>query len=250
MNSPRLLALAMLLLLAGLVRAQPLSYQIEELYSNADGSVQFVVLRESAGLVGQQVLTGRQLTVTGRHASKTFTFPSDLPSSATANARVLVGSVGFQALGLIAPGYVFPDRFLPVDGGTLALVGIDSITYSFLATDGSNAWYRGGIYQSNLATNFAGRSTAVPARTVTVVDFYNAGLDHNFISPLAPDIEALDSGRLAGREPAAHSPRGRVRPLRRRRRARCVASTSRRRRAIRISSPRRRWSARTWPSGS
>ncbi len=33
---------------------------------------------------------------------------------------------------------------------------------------------------------------------VTVVEFYNATLDHYFISSLAPDIEALDSGRFAG----------------------------------------------------
>ncbi len=129
MKLDRPLLVLILLLFAGLAGAQPLSYQIEELYSNADGSVQFVVLRETTGQAGQQGLGGRQLTATGLHATKTFTFPSDLPSSLTGNARVLIGSVGFQALGLIAPDYVFPDRFLPVDGGTLALVGIDSITY-------------------------------------------------------------------------------------------------------------------------
>lgn len=198
MKLDRLVLLFVLLLLAGFAAAQPLTFQIEEVYSNADGSVQFVVLRETAGVAGQQGLAGRQLASTGLNASKTFTFPNDLPSTATANARVLVGSIGFQALGLIAPDYVFPDRFLPVDGAALALSGIDSITYTLLPTDGANAWYRGNIYQSNLATNFAGRSHAVPSRPVTVVEFYNAALDHYFISPLAPDIEALDSGRLAG----------------------------------------------------
>jgi BNR repeat-like domain/Repeat of unknown function (DUF5648) len=198
MKPNRLVLLLALLLLAGFARAQPLSFEIAEAYSNADGSVQFVVLRETAGLNGQQGFMGRQLTATGAHSSKTFTFPNHLPSMATANTRVLIGSVGFQALGLIAPDYVFPDRFLPVDGATLALVGIDSITYSLLPTDGANAWYRGDVFQSNLATNFAGRSDAVPVRPVTVVDFYNAALDHYFISPLAPDIEALDSGRLPG----------------------------------------------------
>jgi hypothetical protein len=36
------------------------------------------------------------------------------------------------------------------------------------------------------------------AAAVTVVEFYNAQLDHYFMSPLAPDIDALDSGRIAG----------------------------------------------------
>jgi hypothetical protein len=33
---------------------------------------------------------------------------------------------------------------------------------------------------------------------VDVIEFYNAGLDHYFISALAPDIEALDSGKFPG----------------------------------------------------
>jgi len=36
------------------------------------------------------------------------------------------------------------------------------------------------------------------AATVTVVEFYNATLDHYFISPLQDDIDALDSGRISG----------------------------------------------------
>src|SRR3954466_3000275 len=43
---------------------------------------------------------------------------------------------------------------------------------------------------------FAGQAHA--QATVTVVEYYNAALDHYFISPLQPDIDALDSGRLAG----------------------------------------------------
>src|SRR5438045_5119318 len=36
------------------------------------------------------------------------------------------------------------------------------------------------------------------AAAVTVVEYYNASLDHYFISPLQPDIDALESGRIAG----------------------------------------------------
>jgi len=36
------------------------------------------------------------------------------------------------------------------------------------------------------------------ANLVEVIEFYNAGLDHYFISSLADDIQALDSGRFAG----------------------------------------------------
>ena len=40
------------------------TFQIEAIYSNADGAVQYVVLREAAGLNGQQAFTGHTLTVT------------------------------------------------------------------------------------------------------------------------------------------------------------------------------------------
>lgn len=37
-----------------------------------------------------------------------------------------------------------------------------------------------------------------PARAETVVEYYNAALDHYFITPLANEIAALDSGTIAG----------------------------------------------------
>ena len=37
-----------------------------------------------------------------------------------------------------------------------------------------------------------------PLRAATVVEYYHAQLDHDFITPLADEIAALDSGRVAG----------------------------------------------------
>src|SRR6185369_10133899 len=39
---------------------------------------------------------------------------------------------------------------------------------------------------------------SLPVVPVTVFEYYNAALDHYFISDLAPDIQALDAGRIAG----------------------------------------------------
>src|SRR5215472_12432475 len=100
------------------------TFQIESIYSNADGAVQFVVLRETSGMNGQQSFAGSTLTVTHTGVTKTFTFPSDLPGSATAGRAVLVASQGLAALGIIVPDYVFPDQFLATDGATLALFGV------------------------------------------------------------------------------------------------------------------------------
>ena len=37
-----------------------------------------------------------------------------------------------------------------------------------------------------------------PLEAVTVVEYYHAGLDHYFVTPLRNEIDALDSGRIAG----------------------------------------------------
>ncbi|HTQ01269.1 MAG TPA: hypothetical protein VMN56_18275 [Casimicrobiaceae bacterium] len=174
------------------------TFAIEALYSNADGSVQFVVLHETAGQDGGQQWAGRALTMTHGAVVKSFTFPADLPASATAGKRVLVATKGVAALGLVAPDYTMPDRFLDAAGGSLDFAGADSVAYAALPGDGATAIDRSGAPLANLATDFAGASASLPSMPVTAVEFYDASLHHYFVSDRAPDIDALDSGRIAG----------------------------------------------------
>src|SRR5215472_11414980 len=101
------------LVVAALLAAAPLAhaaFQFEEVYSNADGTVQFIVLHETAGTNDLQSLRG--LALTSVHAgvpAKTYLFTNDLPSSQTAGKRVLIGTRSFAALGLVVPDYVIPD---------------------------------------------------------------------------------------------------------------------------------------------
>src|SRR5699024_4941082 len=94
-----ILAAALLLALAPAARASFHLFQIEEIYSNADGSVQYVVLHEFTGSNGENFWQGQRLTVTHAGVSKSLTFPSNLPSTSTANRRVLVATAGYAALG-------------------------------------------------------------------------------------------------------------------------------------------------------
>ena len=197
-------ALLRIVLAACLALAAPLAgasfhlFQIDQMYSNADGSIQYVVLHEFAGANGENFLAGHALTATHNTVTNRFTFDHDLPSGNTAGRRVLIATQGFANLGLAAPDYVIPDRFLPTDGGVLNYAGVDTVAYAALPVDGTNALTRNGTVTPNLATNFAGATAMVPALPVTVVEFYNPALDHYFISPLAPDIEALDTQLIAG----------------------------------------------------
>ena len=199
-NTLRFLAAAALALSTLPAQAMFHLFAIEQVYSNADGSIQFVVLHESSQQNGENFLQGHTLVASGTNGNttKTFMFPANLPSGSTGGKRVLIATQSFASLGLVTPDYIVPDRFLATDGGTISYAeGVSQVAYNTLPTDGTNALVNGSP-TPNVATNFAGQSAMVPQMAVTSVEFYNAMLDHYFISSLAPDIDALDTGRIGG----------------------------------------------------
>jgi len=177
-------------------------FRIAEVYSNADGSVQYIVLRESTGSNNENFLAGQMVRATNAAGiAQNFAFPSNLPSSNTASRSVLIATPGFAALGLIAPDYTIPARFIPTEGGSLNYLGAfppDPISLPPLPNDGVTAVDRNGTPVPATPKNFANTTAAVTATPIAAVEFYNSALDHYFISSLAGDIDALDSGRLAG----------------------------------------------------
>jgi hypothetical protein len=140
-------------------------FRIEQIYSNADGTVQFVVLHESFGANGENFWSGQMLTSSGGgRPSQSITFMTNLPSSSTAGRRVLIATPGFAALGLVTPDYSIPNGFLPLINGTVNFANADPKppTYASLPTNGNAIDHDGNIVP-NLATNFAGTSASVPA---------------------------------------------------------------------------------------
>lgn len=186
-------------------------FMIDEIYSNADGSVQYVVLHEPAGGADNEIYLSRAwLDSTSAAGTLHFAFPRDLPGPdpetcmgegygymtcppvRTANKRVLIATAGFAALNLVKPDYVVPNGFLATGGGTLDYAGRDIWIYPALPTDGVNALYRTGTSGPNLATNFAGATAAV-APTVAAIEYHHADWDHYFITPDATEIAVLDA---------------------------------------------------------
>ena len=187
-------------------RGADLSWQVVEAFSNADGTVQFIQLRESAGQNGQHALGGKSLTVTRDGRTRTFTFPSDLPGPDTAHRSVLVVTPGFLAVPArypefkaVTPDYVAFDQLLPAEGGTIDLAGADRWTYGPLPRDGFSAVFRSGNpVRDNTIQNFGGATVSLPVVPVRAFEYYNATLDHYFVTDLAPDIDALDTARIPG----------------------------------------------------
>jgi hypothetical protein len=154
-----MLAALLGLVLAGPARAGHHSWEITEIFSNGDGSVQFIemfVANDGEAGVGPFTITS---------GANTFNFVTNLPSSSTANTWMLIATTSFASLpGAPTPDYVLPDGFLNTSGGTLNYAsGADVWTHGTVPTDGINSLARDGSTGANSPTNFAGASGSVDA---------------------------------------------------------------------------------------
>ena len=152
-------------------------YRINELYSNSDGSIQFIELNVG-NFSGESFWQGQTITASQGGTTHSVTFQSNLPSTATANTSVLLATQGFANLGIIAPDFIISTGFLFTNGGTVNYAGVDSVTYSSLPTDGTHSVDRNGTSEVNSPKDFAGASgtvTATPTITGTSGDDSVAG---------------------------------------------------------------------------
>jgi hypothetical protein len=152
--------------LADVSLALPGTFSIEQIYSNADGTIQFVVIHDRGANdcdSGENQWAGQTLISAGSAPARTFVFPTDLSSCRTSDRRMLIATEGFAALGLVAPDYVIPNGFIQIPSGRLVFADVSSVSYNPLPDDGVHAIDRSGAPIQNVATNFAGASASVPA---------------------------------------------------------------------------------------
>jgi hypothetical protein len=147
--------------LATLTVAAPASaghhqWDFSEIFSNANGTVQFIEMFSSNA--NEAGMNGATIT----HGAKTFTFVGNLPSSpATTNTWLLIATAGFAGsvtTGSPTPDYVLPDGFLDTGGGTLGYEGAqDTWNFPALPTDGVSSLERD---LTNATTKLNGGSVA------------------------------------------------------------------------------------------
>jgi hypothetical protein len=121
-------------------------WAVTELYTTADGSVQFIKLTNNSSVfTTESFLGGHVITCTGPPGiTNTFTFPTNLPAVSTANKTFVIGTSNLATVpGGVIPDYVFTNQgpFLFLDTGVTNTVGIigsvePRAAYTNLPTDG------------------------------------------------------------------------------------------------------------------
>ena len=163
----RSIVFVMTALMAAPVDATFHLWEIGEVYTNHNGSVQFIELFTSSA--SQNQVGGEQIRATSDGMTKTFTFGGNIVGS-TQNKTLLIATPGFSALpGGVAPNYGLPDPsmfgpFFDPDAATITInfVGSDSVSFagSALPKNGLDSLYftSAGVTSTgvNMPQNFAG----------------------------------------------------------------------------------------------
>lgn len=163
MSTLRIAAAALFACLALPVHATFHLWQMTELYTNADGSVQFLEL--SALATGQQFLGGHSLESRCSDGTTTRLEFNDLGGN-TGNKTMLIGTQGFASLGIVFPDFTVPNGFFCRGGGTITFAeGADVWVHGAPPTSGGLSLLRNGQTAANTPRNFAGIQGTVPANT-------------------------------------------------------------------------------------
>ncbi len=179
------------------------AYHIEELFSNADGTLQFVQLAD----VDRDMLAGMKLTTNDGSATKTYTFPAaphnPLPAR-TGYVLIVSQSLAHETSSLpltVAQwDYVMPDGFIPRNGGSITLEGIERWDFARVPTDGFSALYQsGGIGVHRAHSSLAGIVVRFGFDDFRFVhEFANATSSRHFFTASPGETMALDAGTISG----------------------------------------------------
>ncbi len=145
-------------------------WHVKEVFTNADGSVQFIELFNSFG--SEQFVGGETLRANSDGMIKNFVIPSNLvvtPPQTTANTHFLVATPDFvNFAGSVTPNYTLPD---PDISGPFFNPNATSITITFVASSDALT-FAGSLlpkdgFQSLTDTNATGFPPGTPNITVT-----------------------------------------------------------------------------------
>jgi hypothetical protein len=178
---------------------------VKEIYSNADGSVQFILLEFDYGGRVPPTLIGQTLVASNGSTDRSFIIAYDASCDEN-GCHFLVGTQGFADLNLARTDFVVPTGFVFTTNGTIKL-GASAISYDALPTDGAHALYPHGIFFADDAPRVGATVWGIsgfvpwlplPAGINAVVEYYNRGLDDYFLTAYRSEVGLLDLGWILG----------------------------------------------------
>ena len=143
-------------------------WTIRELYTNLDGTQQFIELFCPSG--GQTFVGGQQVQVKDQSNTVTHTFllPGNVSGDTTNRAYLLATAAFAAAPGAVAPDATIPSGFLFPAGGTITFFGSNGGAYTALPTNGVlSRVFPGNTNQVNSPQNFAGQTGQVVPEPTT-----------------------------------------------------------------------------------
>lgn len=172
-----ILALAALPLIATPARATFHLWQINEVFSNADGTVQYIELSTIFNF--QQSLFGETLRVSSTSGTKDFVFGMNSPSP-TANQTLLIGTASLENIQVgVIPDFIIDANFIDViQSIEVSLVGAFTPPLTFvddLPLDDVHSLGADGLTQVASPRNFAGQVGMVPRAGVRPASGGGAG---------------------------------------------------------------------------
>lgn len=140
------------------------TWDVREVFSNADGTIQFVELFEANGGAGEINVGNGNMSST----TKSFNIGAGTVAPPTTNKRYLLGTAAFALL----PGAPTPDATIPAGtlpfffntaGDTVSFVPYDSFTFGAVPTNGTDSLDEVLGVAPNSPTNYAGVTGSVDA---------------------------------------------------------------------------------------
>jgi hypothetical protein len=167
------------LLVPGAALAGAHTWDVNEVFSNADGTIQFVELREGNGTPGEVNVHTQTLSATA--PAKSFPIGGKALTAPTSNKFLLFGTAAFSALpgappvDRVIPAGVLPFFFNPA-GGSVTYGPYDTLAFpGGIPTNGLQSLSKGGVIAANSPTNYAGQFGSVDASGPPIVPSASSG---------------------------------------------------------------------------
>ncbi len=191
-------------------------WDLSEVFTNHDGTIQFIELFQPTSACCEVNMAGKWVRATVQMTQ--FDFPANLTGN-TAMRSLLLATAGFAALpGAPTPDYIIPDNFFNVSGDTIELYFYDTIAMplAVIPIDGVTSYNKDPMTGTwsvglNSPTNYASETGSVDAGGLPVADLIRGDINQDGgigIGDAIALLSVLFQGAPIGDCPASHDING------------------------------------------